>query len=72
MRGQSPIAMKSKLGYLLSGPLTPPHQCLDNSKASVFHISTHSEQNDVFWNIESVATSPDFYRQLWMSNRRHV
>jgi len=51
--------MKSKLGYLLSGPLTPPHQCLENSRASVFHISTHSEQTDVFWKIKSVATSPD-------------
>ena len=59
IRGQGPIAMKSKLGYLLSGPLTPPHQCLENSKTSVFHISAHSEQTDVFWNIESVATSPD-------------
>jgi len=39
--------------------LIAPHKCFENSKASVFHISTHSKQTDLFWNIESVVTSPD-------------
>ena len=50
--------MKSKLGYLLSGPLTPPNKCSKNSTASILHISTNFEQQtDLFWNIEYVATS---------------
>ena len=58
VRGQGPIAMKSKLGYLLSGPLTPSTKQSENQAASVLHISTQSvQQSNLFWNMESTATS---------------
>ena len=59
VRRQGPIAMKSKLGYLLSGPLTLSTKQSENHAASVLHISTQSvQQSNLFWNMESTATSP--------------
>ena len=60
VRGQGPVAMKSKLGYFLSGPLAPSTRQSENRATSIFHISTQPMQEDnVFWDMESTAaTSP--------------
>jgi len=56
IRGDGPTAMKSKLGYLLSGPL--PHSA--DSSTSALHIAAqHGVDYDLqeFWAIEAVGTS---------------
>jgi len=59
VEGQGPVAVKSKLGYLLSGALTPSTRQSENHATSILHISTQPVQEDsVFWNMESTAASP--------------
>ena len=50
VRGQGPTAMKSRLGYLLSGPLTPPRKQSEHHAASILHVSTQPVQDtELFW-----------------------
>ena len=61
VRGDGPTAVQSKLGYLLSGPLT--HSAPSHTATSM-HISIHSEHENEdqtlerFWAIESSGTFP--------------
>ena len=51
--------MKSTLGYLLSGPLTPPKEQCKHYAAGVLHVSTQPMQDtELFWTMESTAISP--------------
>ena len=43
VQGEGPITMQSKLGYLLSGPLTLPATPLVNT--NVLHVSIPTEEN---------------------------
>ena len=57
IRGHGPTAMQSKLGYLLSGPITPP-QTVDKT-CQVFHTVVQPiEENNInkFWDVESTGT----------------
>ena len=59
IRGDGPTAMKSKLGYLLSGPI-PSLQTVDKS-LKVFNTAVQlTEENDIskFWDTESAGTLP--------------
>ena len=40
IRGNGPTAMQSKLGYLLSGPMTSSPGSKDNTN-SILHVATH-------------------------------
>ena len=58
VRGPGPTVMKSKLGYLLSGPLIPPREQQRHHAASILHISTEPVQDaELFWTMESTAVS---------------
>ena len=66
IRGQGPTAMKSKLGYLLSGPLSQsPHPT-----TSALNIITQQIEEDCdlqkFWAIESTGTSSP--NTVWRKN----
>ena len=51
--------MKSRLGYLLSGPLTPPKEQSKHHAANVLDVSTQPMQDtELFWTMESTAISP--------------
>ena len=56
--GSGPTTVQSKLGYLLSGPLSTQYH---NSSVSLFHISIQSarEASDIekFWNVEAAGTA---------------
>ena len=57
IRGHGSTAMQSKLGYLPSGPITPP-QTVDKT-LQVFHTMIQPiEENDInkFWDVESTGT----------------
>ena len=57
VRGDGPTAMQSKLGYLISGPLSVCQTQF--SDANVFHISIQDRDNGInFWNME--AAGADF------------
>ena len=59
VRGQGPTAIKSRLGYLLSGPLTPRREQSKHYAASVLHVSTQPVvDTQLFWTMESTATLP--------------
>ena len=59
VRSNGPTAMRSKLGYLLSGPLgaaTPA-----NMTANILHVATQPTQDpdlQRFWSVESLGISP--------------
>lgn len=59
IRGDGPTAVQSKLGYLLSGPLS---SCSQNSTASLFHVSMLSIKEvpnmERFWNVEAAGVTP--------------
>ena len=62
IRGNGPTAVESKLGYLLSGPLSLPKSCQETT--NVFHITINSHTDhdnqtiEKFWAIESTGTLP--------------
>ena len=50
--------MKSKLGYILSGPLIPPREQHRQRVATILHVSTEPVQDaELFWTMESTAIS---------------
>ena len=59
IRGNGPTAVDSKLGYLLSGPLTSMHT---GSKINSLHIGAQHDTGehhlDRFWNIEATGVMP--------------
>ena len=59
IRGDGPTAVQSKLGYLLSGPLSTHPQ---SATASLFHVSMLSIKEvpniEQFWNVEAAGTTP--------------
>ena len=48
------MGVESKIGYLLSGPLSPSHSGAD---IDVFHMAVVQCDNTRFWDIEQVGTS---------------
>ena len=54
IRGKGPTAIESKIGYLLSGPLSPSHSEAD---IDVFHTAVMQCDDTRFWDIEQVGTS---------------
>ena len=62
IKGPGPTAAKSKIGYLLSGPLSNSNHS-ENLNASILNVVTehHEEQFDLerFWRIESVGVQPN-------------
>jgi len=60
--GGGPTAVKSRLEYLLSGPLPAPHSIeTTNLHISALSCITHSEEapdNNTLWQIESMGTTP--------------
>ena len=61
VRGDGPTAVRSRLGYLLSGPLPVP-QSMETTNLHVSALSciTHSEEAplNTLWQIESMGTTP--------------
>ena len=59
IRGDGPTAVQSKLGYLLSGPVSTYPQ---SSIAGLFHVSMLSIKEvpniEQFWNVEAAGTTP--------------
>ena len=56
IRGEGPTAQQSKLGFLLSGPISPP---TPNLHVATMSIATSEELNlERFWSIEEAGTSP--------------
>ena len=56
IRGNRPTAMQSKLGYLLSGPITIPTG-MNDTATSVLHVATqYTPENTLekFWNVETL------------------
>ena len=59
VRGPGPTAVKSKLGYLLSGPLVLPKTYCKQLVATVLHVFEQLVQDtELFWTTESAAISP--------------
>ena len=59
IRGNGPTAVRSKLGYLLSGPLDTSTQ--GRAVTNMFHVSaqtTSTPDLEQFWNVESVGITP--------------
>ena len=57
IRGNGPTAVRSKLGYLLSGPLDTPTP--GKPVASSFHVAAQPTPNlEQFWPVESVGITP--------------
>ena len=63
IKGPSPTAAKSKVRYLLSGPLSNSNHS-ENLNTSILNVVTehHQEQFDLerFWRTESVGVQPNF------------
>ena len=59
IRGDGPTAVQSKLGYLLSGPLSTSPR---SATAGLFHVSMLSIKEvpniEQFWNVEAAGTTP--------------
>ena len=59
IRGDRPTAVQSKLGYLLSGPLST---CPQSAMAGLFHVSILSIKEvpniEQFWKVEAAGTTP--------------
>ena len=59
VRGPGPTAVKSKLDYLLSGPLVLPKTYCKQLVATVLHVFEQLVQDtELFWTTESAAISP--------------
>ncbi|XP_063436701.1 uncharacterized protein LOC134718141 [Mytilus trossulus] len=58
IRGEGPTAVRSKLGYLLSGPLKGTHSMNTNASMMNVIVSTKREEFDLekFWKIETTGT----------------
>ena len=57
IRGNGPTAVKSKLGYLLSGPIETPSA--RKPVVSSFHVAAQPTPNlEQFWSVESVGITP--------------
>ena len=58
VRGNGPTAMASKLGYLLSGPLSPTHS--QDVVTNILHVATQHADDECdlqrFWNLEAAGT----------------
>ena len=61
IKGPGPTAAKSKIGYLLSGPLSKCDHS-ENLNASILHVVTEHQLEEFdlerFWRIESVGVQP--------------
>ena len=61
VRGPGPTAAKSKIGYLLSGPVSTTNQST-MVRASILHVMTTRKQDELdlkrFWNLESIGIKP--------------
>ena len=61
VRGPGPTAAKSKIGYLLSGPVRTTNQST-RARASILHVMASHEQGEFdlerFWNLESIGIKP--------------
>ena len=61
VRGPGPTAAKSKIGYLLSGPVPTTRQST-SIRASILHVMTSHKQDEFdlerFWNLESIGIKP--------------
>ena len=55
VRGDGPTAVKSRLGYLLSGPLPTPLVYITCSQVLTLTCITEEVDSDNFWQIESTA-----------------
>ena len=59
IRGDGPTTVKSKLGYLLSGPLPTLPQSLTLHSFHVSQLSIMEAPNiEQFWNVEAAGTAP--------------
>ena len=59
VRGNGPTAVKSKLGYLLSGPLPLPKTTTNTSfHVSILSCTTENTDHTSFWQVESTGTTP--------------
>ena len=59
VRGNGPTAVKSKLGYLLSGPLPLPNTTTTTSfHVSILSCTTENTDHMSFWQVESIGTTP--------------
>ena len=61
IRGEGPTAMSSKLGYLLSGPLSAPSN--SSILVNMLHVTTGHEEEECnlqkFWQVEDTAITPE-------------
>ena len=61
IRGEGPTAMSSKLGYLLSGPLSPPSN--SSVLVNMLHVTTGHEEEvcslQKFWQVEDTVITPE-------------
>ena len=68
VKGPGPTAAKSKIGYLLSGPLSKCNHP-ENLNASILHVMTEHQQENFdlerFWRIESVGVLPNSPRDTF-------
>ena len=59
VRGDGPVAVESKLGYLLSGPLPLPVTATSTSfYVSILSCTTENTHHNSFWQVESTGTNP--------------
>lgn len=60
IRGKGPTAVQSKLGYLLSGPLSIPRSCDEDTNVLHITVNSHIDDHSIekFWEIESTGTLP--------------
>ena len=59
VRGDGPVAVESKLGYLLSGPLPLPVTATSTSfHVSILSCTTENTHHNSFWQVESTGTNP--------------
>ena len=68
VKGPGPTAAKSKIGYLLSGPLSKCNHP-ENLNASILHVMTEHQQENFdlerFWRMESVGVLPNSPRDTF-------
>lgn len=61
IRGDGPTAMSSKLGYLLSGPVSAPRN--SSVLVNMLHVTTGHEEEECnllkFWQVEDTAITPE-------------
>ena len=71
VRGDGPTAVKSRLGYLLSGPLPTPLVYITCSQVLTLPCITEEVDSDNFWQIESTAVkqnSDTEFLQQYLNN----